>query len=116
MRGHSQDVPALTLAHRHPHLTLIAAFAAWKLSLLAIAVGSCVGDAYDTSATLAVLGRADAEDALRTPAWSSTLLTRFASWDAVYFISVARRGYLFEQEWAFGTGLPIAIRGIVKGK
>ncbi|KAK1759611.1 GPI mannosyltransferase 2 [Echria macrotheca] len=87
------------IAH-HPYRTLAAAFAIWKVFLVAVVVGSCVGDAYDTSASLAVS--------------RDSILTRFASWDAVYFVSIARRGYRFEQEWAFGAGLPVALRGVIQ--
>ncbi|KAF3761275.1 family 76 glycosyltransferase [Cryphonectria parasitica EP155] len=34
---------------------------------------------------------------------------RLTSWDAIYFIKAAERGYLFEQEWAFGPALPTCI-------
>ena len=30
--------------------------------------------------------------------------TNFVRWDAIYFIQIAHRGVLFEQEWAFGWG------------
>lgn len=43
-------------------------------------------------------------------------MTRFTSWDAIYFVSVAKRGYVFEQEWAFGTGLVVAVRGVLRGE
>lgn len=100
----------------HPYRTLTGVFAAWKLFLAAIVVGSSVGGAYDTSAALAVLG-SDGEFDQRAPALTvvSRFLARFASWDAVYFVSIAQRGYRFEQWWAFGSGLPIAIRAVIKG-
>ncbi|KAK5653361.1 hypothetical protein OQA88_9053 [Cercophora sp. LCS_1] len=104
----------------HPHRTLIATFIAWKSLLLAISIGACIGAAYDTSGSLVVLG-VDADSARDSNRHASepsslvgTLLTRFASWDAVYFVSAAHRGYLFEQEWAFGSGLPMTIRSIIK--
>src|SRR3954469_25581512 len=100
-------IPRMGASHRqhviaHPLRTLIAAFSAWKLVLLAIAVGSCVGDAYDTSGRLVVLGNGDSSRSLGFP---GQLASRFASWDAIYYVSTARRGYRFEQEWAFGTAL-----------
>ncbi|KAK1832419.1 glycosyltransferase [Podospora conica] len=103
MRGHRQD--ALT----RPYHTLVASFAAWKLFLLAIAIGSCVGDAYDTSGSLAVLGNDG-----HPPGFGASLVTRFASWDAIYFLTAARRGYRFEQEWAFGAPLAITIHAIIR--
>lgn len=94
---------------RNPLQALIVAFVAWKAFLLAIAAGSCFGVAYDTSASLALDGAGVGNSS--TP----TLITRLTSWDAVYFTQIARRGYLFEQEWAFGSGLPITISYFSKG-
>lgn len=113
---------AEVVAHR-PIQTLLVAFAAWKTCLLAIAVGSClVGAAYDTSASLAVgatvgVGPSFAPTANNSTSTTAatTLVTRLTSWDAIYFTQVARRGYLFEQEWAFGTGLPLVIFYLGKG-
>ncbi|KAK3350053.1 glycosyltransferase family 76 protein [Lasiosphaeria hispida] len=104
MRSHHQHVLA------HPYRTLVTAFAAWKLFLFAIVVASCVGGAYDTSAALVVLGSSGGN----STSFSRKVLVRFASWDAIYFVSAARRGYRFEQEWAFGTGLPIVTRGLIQ--
>lgn len=97
-------------AVRRPVLTLLTVFAVWKLFLFIIAAGSTVGPAYDTSGsiTLDVAG----SDTGSAPA----LLARLTSWDAIYFTQAARRGYLFEQEWAFGTGLTIVIECLVKSK
>lgn len=110
-------------AHTHPYRTLLASFAAWKLFLFAIALGSSlVGDAYDTSAGLVVEGVGnsikssnDGPSSL-TGSFGSRLISRLTSWDAIYFTSVARRGYRFEQEWAFGGALPVVVRGAIKGK
>jgi phosphatidylinositol glycan class V len=106
MGGHRQHVIA------HPLRTLIAAFAAWKLIIFAIAAGSCIGDAYDTSGALVVLG---SEGSPLSQTLLGNLASRLASWDAIYYVSAARRGYRFEQEWAFGTALPITIRSIITG-
>ncbi|KAK0708276.1 GPI mannosyltransferase 2, partial [Lasiosphaeris hirsuta] len=94
-----------------PYRILVTAFAAWKLFLFVIVVATCVGSAYDTSAAIVVLDSSDGN----STSFPRKVLVRFASWDAIYFVSAARRGYRFEQEWAFGTGLPIAIRGLVQG-
>ena len=84
--------------------TLACLFVAWKLLLLCVAYAS-PGPGYDTSTTL-LFARAQ-------PAMSeNTLLEDFAKrlasklvrWDALYFVSVAHRGRLFEQEWAWGWG------------
>ncbi|KAB5583256.1 GPI mannosyltransferase 2 [Coniochaeta sp. 2T2.1] len=101
-------------AVRHPVRTIIAVFAAWKLFLFLIAAGSTVvGPAYDTSASLAL----DAASAGKTNSSGSAypkVLARLTSWDAIYYTQVARRGYLYEQEWAFGSGLTIVIESVVK--
>lgn len=104
VRGHRQDAAA------RPYQTIAASFAAWKLFLLTVAIGSCVGDAYDTSASLAVLGNDGPP-----PGFGANLVTRFASWDAIYFLTAARRGYRFEQEWAFGAPLAMTIRALIRG-
>lgn len=109
-------------AHTHPYRTLLASFAAWKLFLFAIALGSSlVGDAYDTSASLVVevVGnstKSSNDGPSLTGSFGSRFISRLTSWDAIYFTSVARRGYRFEQEWAFGGALPVVVRGVIKGE
>ena len=116
-------MPPATTHHQanltHPHRTLLTSFLAYKLFLFAIAFGSSlVGDAYDTSAGLVVGagsnggGVGGAVGPLT--GLGSGLVARLTSWDAVYFTSIARRGYRFEQEWAFVGGLPTVVRGVVK--
>ena len=103
-----------------PHLTLLTTFTLQKLLLLLLALGSTLaGDAYDTSADLALNYHHHGVDGgLTIPGGGSgglgrRLVARLSSWDAVYFVSVARRGYRFEQEWAFGGGLPVVVRWVV---
>ncbi|KAK3901877.1 glycosyltransferase [Staphylotrichum tortipilum] len=118
---------------RSPTLTILTAFLAWKSLLLLIAVGAAlVGDAYDTSGGLALLldagGRGlanqsggDARLGSGLGAGSGLarlgreLVARLSSWDAVYFVAAAKRGYRFEQEWAFGAGLPVVVRALLGG-
>lgn len=94
-----------------PRRSLIAVFVAWKALLLLVAVGSAIGPAYDTSTTLLLSQQAPASDES-----ALDLGTRLTRWDAIYFIENARRGYLFEQEWAFGAGLPTLIAAVVQGE
>ena len=101
---------------KSPHLTLLTTFTLQKLLLALLTLGSTLaGDAYDTSADLALNyhphGRDDAGGG--GGGLGRRLVARLASWDAVYFVSVARRGYRFEQEWAFGGGLPVVVRGLL---
>ncbi|KAG7286206.1 ER membrane glycoprotein subunit of the GPI transamidase complex-like protein [Staphylotrichum longicolle] len=132
-KHHKNSSSSSTGALAHPHRTILASFFAWKLFLLAIALGSTlVGDAYDTSAGLVVqgssgLGLPGKDDRLVGGGGGTgggtggglglgrALVSRLSSWDAIYFVSVARRGYRFEQEWAFGAGLPVVVRGVLNG-
>lgn len=85
----------------HPTRTLIASFAAWKALLLVIAACS-PGPGYDTSTSLAFPhGIGNVGELSLILRYMASKLTR---WDAIYFVKAANRGYLFEQEWAFGWG------------
>lgn len=91
-----------------PLTSLFAAFIAWKGFLLAIALGAAIGPDYDTSTSLffeRVYGQGVAVPALAT---------RLTRWDALYFMHSAREGYVYEQEWAFGPGLPTAAAGVAR--
>lgn len=88
------------------------AFWAWKGVLLAIAAGSQVGPSYDTSSSLLT----PYPDHQRGSFLGQSLATRLTSWDAIYFVKAAQRGYLFEQEWAFGYALPTCLAFLVRGE
>jgi Mannosyltransferase (PIG-V)). len=112
-------------AASRPYRVLLATFVSWKLFLLALSLGAYLaGDAYDTSAALAVQPHDDVIDhgsnsGPQHPGLAYHvvgLITRLASWDAIYFTSIARRGYRIEQEWAFGAGLPGVVRGLLGGE
>jgi phosphatidylinositol glycan class V len=105
----------------HPRRNLFGAFIAWKSFLLLIAVGSSVGPAYDTSSTLipphVSSFQGPTKDIVATFQPSALdLATTLTRWDAIYFVQAARRGYVFEQEWAFGSGLSFSISLLVKGE
>ncbi|KAI1356079.1 GPI mannosyltransferase 2 [Xylaria sp. FL0043] len=87
----------------HPLRSLCYIFIAWKAFLFTIALGSGVSPAYDTSSTLLSPDRATYHES------AFDLATRLTRWDAIYFVQASRRGYLFEQEWAFASGLPTVI-------
>ncbi|KAF6799592.1 gpi mannosyltransferase 2 [Colletotrichum sojae] len=87
-----------------PRQTLIAVFLAWKGLLLAVALGSAVAPSYDTSTSLM----------LRRNESDLSLVTRLMRWDAIYFAQAARRGYLYEQEWAFNAVLPLFVSGLAR--
>ncbi len=106
---------------QHAYRSLAAVFVAWKAALLAIAVlASCAGPAYDTSADLLEAAGAGVDAYWpRAPGHaipSGGVVSRLSSWDAIYFVQVARRGYLYEQEWAFGAGLPTAVVLLQRGR
>ncbi|RHZ56633.1 hypothetical protein CDV55_100326, partial [Aspergillus turcosus] len=64
------------------------------------------GPGYDTSTTLGRLNR-NATNADRDEPFIAILRvvsTKLTRWDAIYFTEVASRGYVFEQEWAWGLG------------
>lgn len=88
-------------AVKRPIVTLSILFCAWKLLLLLI-LTLASGPAYDTSSELAA--------GVNAP----TVLTRLTKWDAIFFTSIAQRGYLYEQEWAFGYGYARLV-GLVAG-
>ena len=73
-----------------------------KLLLAFVALGS-LGRGYDTSTSLALP--------------EAGTIARWVRWDAIYFTQIARRGYLFEQEWAFGWGFTrlLSLLGSRKG-
>jgi phosphatidylinositol glycan class V len=83
-----------------PALAVI--FTTWKILLLVVAACS-PGPGYDTSTALF---QPYIESA--TPSHASLLLhyisNKLVRWDAIYFSKISSRGYLFEQEWAFGWG------------
>ncbi|KAK3384403.1 glycosyltransferase family 76 protein [Lasiosphaeria ovina] len=117
-KAHGNNKQSISIS---PSLVLIAVFVFWKIFLFAIAAGSyVVGDAYDTSGSLALLGTGSGPNlgknstGIHSLTLAGRLTARLTSWDAIYFVSVAHRGYRFEQEWAFGTGLPLTIRAIVQ--
>ncbi|TLS24090.1 hypothetical protein PpBr36_08514 [Pyricularia pennisetigena] len=91
-----------------PTWTIVRLFALWKAALLLVAAGSAlVGPAYDTSASLLLAPASNSS--------SSMFLARLSSWDVIYFVQQAQRGYVFEQEWAFGEGLPRIITRALRG-
>lgn len=86
-----------------PKTSLIIAYTVWKCILACIAILS-PGCGYDTSTTLLYPD----EDVTNIKTWSAWVLKiwlqNLTRWDAIYFTQIARRGYIWEQEWAFGWG------------
>ncbi|KAJ9215279.1 CAZyme family GT76 [Paecilomyces variotii] len=96
---------AYTQALLHPVKSLAVVFWAWKL-LLFLTVSLSPGPGYDTCATLLLLREPNTSDSATCFGHSGlpSILLRFVRWDSIYFLRVAERGYLFEQEWAWGYG------------
>lgn len=86
----------------HEKAKLIIIFLTWKAFLLVLAYLS-PSPGYDTSTVL--LGPIN-----------SPLPGKLVRWDAIYYSVVASRGYLFEQEWAFGWGYSQLLRVIASCK
>jgi len=100
----------------HPQKTLLLSFVTWKLLLLALAASS-PGQGYDTSTNLLLNGQALAGiEGQRLPSALQHLVSKLIRWDAIYFVRVANRYYLFEQEWAFGWGFTRLIALCTTGK
>lgn len=96
-----------------PKVSLILCFTLWKALLFTITLAS-PGPGYDSSTTLLKPSPTD-DFKDSTKIWS--LLSKFVRWDAIYFVQIAHRGIVFEQEWAFGWGftklLAFSARGII---
>lgn len=102
---------ARNIPTQYPYLTLTCAFVAWKILLFSVAILS-PGIGYDTStdvlfehATATGSVHFSLDGATRQAPWTQHVASKFVRWDAVYFITSAQRGYIYEQEWAFGWGL-----------
>ncbi|KIW02159.1 uncharacterized protein PV09_06643 [Verruconis gallopava] len=102
-----------------PRTLLVACFLAWKALLLTIAIIS-PQPGYDTSTRLLFKGHGirnvevSSPDVYSPPGTHAPaqglpdlvmrLLLALTRWDTIYFASIAERGYVYEQEWAFGWG------------
>lgn len=87
---------------QQPKTSLIVTFFAWKLLLFIVAVSS-PGPGYDTSTFLVQ----------PSPSYVPSKLVR---WDAIYFTQIASRGYVFEQDWAFGWGFTRILATLGRGR
>ena len=84
----------------YPKASLAVLYVLWKLFLLLVAIGS-PGSGYDTSTSL-------------LPQPQSLLTSKLVRWDAIYYTQIAQRGYVFEQEWAFGWGYTHMLKFLAK--
>ena len=80
--------------------------------LLVLAILS-PGIGYDTSTS--ILTAAPSKSLIDpVPATLDHTALKLTRWDAIYYVSTASRGHLFEQEWAFGLGLSTPISQLNK--
>lgn len=97
-----------------PVRTLILTFTLWKLAILLIAACS-PGLGYDTSTSL-LLSNLHSIGKKKLPSVAQYLIGKLVRWDAIYFVHTSNRGYLYEQEWAFGWGFSRLIKFSTMGK
>lgn len=97
-----------------PYESLVALFVVWKSLLLFIAACS-PGLGYDTSASL-YESYGNASGSGIATALLSHVSDKLTRWDAIYFCKIAARGYLYEQEWAFGWGWTSLVAFFSHGK
>lgn len=82
-------------------LVLTVIFLGYKAILILICTLSSFLYVYDTSTSFVLK---QPENILQQ------IITSLMRWDNVYFVTLAHRGLLFEQEWAFGPGFPYLVR------
>lgn len=99
----------------HPYRSLISIFVLWKACLLLLAILT-PGPGYDTSTTLAQWHRDTSDIKGLFPTFLRQVSTRLTRWDAIYFTEAARRGHVFEQEWAFSYVFSKFINLLAAGK
>merc|ERR1711939_997164 len=97
---HKLKMQSWTRPQDSPIRSLVAVFVAWKTLLLLLAVCS-PGLGYDPSTSLFYT---ESEQGIQLPLVLRYVVGKLTRWDGIYFVKSSRRGYLFEQEWAFGWG------------
>ena len=103
-----------TRPFEHPIRNLVTFFLVWKALLFVIACCS-PGPGYDTSTSL-LLHTHGSGEGKALPDIVQYMVGKLTRWDAIYFVKVANRGYLFEQEWAFGWGFARIIALVTAGE
>lgn len=92
---------------RSPYLRILVLFFSWKFILISLALLT-PSPSYDTSTSLIL--QAGSKWAL-----VERLCEKLTRWDAIYFVKAAERGYVNEQEWAFGWGFVQVVSGLARG-
>ncbi|KAL8796240.1 MAG: hypothetical protein Q9195_001355 [Heterodermia aff. obscurata] len=88
---------------RSPKRYLALYWGLWKSFVFILALAS-PGIGYDSSTDVLLAAQSTPESPNRDLDLFRYGLQKFVRWDAIYFTKIAQRGYLFEQEWAFGWG------------
>ncbi|KAF8477189.1 GPI mannosyltransferase 2 [Kalaharituber pfeilii] len=109
-------MPSMLLnPENHPYRSLISIFILVRIIYFTIALLT-PSPAYDSSTNLILPQRDENGSVLWT--LLAKLSERLTRWDAIYFVKIAERGYVNEQEWAFGWGftrlMGVVGRGIIK--
>jgi len=98
-------VPSLEKINEHPYGSLTITFLLWKALGLILALLS-PGPGYDTSTDLLFQfdtgpshDHTHAERMVQS--FVQRLCLKLVRWDAIYFVSGAKHGYVYEQQWAF---------------
>ncbi|PYH64215.1 DUF409 domain protein [Aspergillus vadensis CBS 113365] len=99
---------------RHPYRSLFSVFLLWKALLLLLAILT-PGPGYDTSTTLFPWHKNTSEIEGIIPSTLRRISTKLTRWDSIYFTEAARRGHLFEQEWAFSYAFSKFINLLASG-
>ena len=110
LRARQESLSRTTYTPWQDVLLLVVLFCLWKAVLFSIVL-SAPGPGYDTSGTL-LIGNASTSLSTASVGDASTSITyvlKFVRWDAIYFIQITQRLYVFEQEWAFGPGFPSVV-------
>ncbi|PYH79177.1 GPI mannosyltransferase 2 [Aspergillus uvarum CBS 121591] len=81
-------------------------------SLLLLLAAFTPGPGYDTSTTLI---QWNSPTKAPLPAVLEMISIKLTRWDAIYYTHAANRGYIFEQEWAFGYGCNRLIHVLASG-
>lgn len=103
---------------RHPYGSLTITFLLWKVLGLILALLS-PGPGYDTSTDLLFSLDITHNHHQRVNLFQSiahSLSLKLVRWDAIYFVSAAKHGYIYEQQWAFSWALAWFIRSTTKCK
>ena len=98
-----------------PRLKLIVYCLLWKSLLICVALAS-PGPGYDTSTTLIEGWPVSFQGEPHRPTRKPHPTSKFVRWDAIYFVQIALRGYVWEQEWAFAWGHTTLLRIVTFGE